>query len=194
VDGIKDTASSVLSLVCLFDAYQWLACLMTWVPVYGSLPRNCLFACLRYSGFQSLCHYMYIYIYTHDVLGGKVSILGGHRLLPAILSKILDVYMCPIPNGFRDRALSLYSRLYTIQTSNTPCPHTSYKVYWCWRRNFRKWIILRKLYQLCHWNDTILETVRNVSFLSTILELYSEIAQSQKAFAIGHMYIYTPFS
>jgi hypothetical protein len=29
--------------------------------------------------------------------------------------------MCPIPNGFRDTAASLY----TVQTSNTPCPHTS---------------------------------------------------------------------
>jgi hypothetical protein len=27
--------------------------------------------------------------------------------------------------GFRDRAISLY----TVQTSNTPCPHTSCKVY-----------------------------------------------------------------
>jgi hypothetical protein len=42
--------------------------------------------------------------------------------------------MYPIPNGFQGRAISLY----TVQTSNTPCPHTSCKVHWCWRRNFRK--------------------------------------------------------
>jgi hypothetical protein len=31
------------------------------------------------------------------------------------------MYMRPIPNGFRDRAISLYSTvLYTVQTSNTP--------------------------------------------------------------------------
>jgi hypothetical protein len=36
----------------------------------------------------------------------------------------------------------------------------------------------------------VLEMVRNMSFLSTILELYSEIALSQKPFGIGHMYIY----
>jgi hypothetical protein len=29
--------------------------------------------------------------------------------------------MCPIPNGFRDRAISLYSALYTVQPSNAPC-------------------------------------------------------------------------
>jgi hypothetical protein len=51
--------------------------------------------------------------------------------------------MCPIPNGSRDRAISLYSTLYTVQTSNTPCPHTDCKVHWCWRWNFRKCIILR---------------------------------------------------
>jgi hypothetical protein len=37
----------------------------------------------------------------------------------------------------------------------------------------------------------VLETVRNISFLSTILELYSEIGVSRKPFGIGHMYIYT---
>jgi hypothetical protein len=42
----------------------------------------------------------------------------------AILSKEIYMYMCPIPNGFIDRAISLY----TVQTSNTPCPHTSFKV------------------------------------------------------------------
>jgi hypothetical protein len=35
----------------------------------------------------------------------------------------------------------------------------------------------------------VLDTVRNISFLSTILELYSEITLSQKPFRIGHMYI-----
>jgi hypothetical protein len=35
----------------------------------------------------------------------------------------------------------------------------------------------------------VLETVRNI-FLSTILELYSEITLSRGPFGIGHMYIY----
>jgi hypothetical protein len=30
-----------------------------------------------------------------------------------ILSKKVYMHMCPIPNGFRDRAISLYSTLYT---------------------------------------------------------------------------------
>jgi hypothetical protein len=62
-----------------------------------------------------------------------------------ILSKKVYMYMCPIPNGFRDRAISLYSTLYTVQTSNTPWPHTSCKVRWCCRWNIRKYIILSKL-------------------------------------------------
>jgi hypothetical protein len=37
----------------------------------------------------------------------------------------------------------------------------------------------------------VLETVRNFSFLTAILELYSEIALSRKPLGIGHMYIYT---
>jgi hypothetical protein len=41
----------------------------------------------------------------------------------------------------------------TVQTSNTPYPHTSCKVHWCWQWNFRKCIILGKLHQLCHLNN-----------------------------------------
>jgi hypothetical protein len=36
------------------------------------------------------------------------------------------------------------------QTSKTPYPHTNWKVHWCWQRNFRKCIVLGKMYQLCH--------------------------------------------
>jgi hypothetical protein len=40
-------------------------------------------------------------------------------IVSVILSKKVYMCMCPIPNGFRDRAISLYSTLYTVQTSNT---------------------------------------------------------------------------
>jgi hypothetical protein len=36
---------------------------------------------------------------------GKVNILGGHNV---ILNKKVYMRMCPIPKGFRDRAISLY--------------------------------------------------------------------------------------
>jgi hypothetical protein len=44
-----------------------------------------------------------------DVLEGKVSILGGHSM-GHFKKKAICVYMCPIPNAFRDRATSLYRR------------------------------------------------------------------------------------
>jgi hypothetical protein len=47
-------------------------------------------------------------------------------------------------------------------------------------------------YQLCHLkNEYRLETVRNISFLSRMLEMYSEIALFRKPFGIGYKYIYT---
>jgi hypothetical protein len=46
-------------------------------------------------------------------------------IVSVILCKKVYMYMYPLPNGFRDRAVSLY----TVQTSNTPCPHTSCKVH-----------------------------------------------------------------
>jgi hypothetical protein len=39
----------------------------------------------------------------------------------------------------------------------------------------------------------LLDTVRHISFLSTILELYNEIAHLGNPFGIGYMYIYTFF-
>jgi hypothetical protein len=38
------------------------------------------------------------------VQGGNVNILGGHSIGQVYM------YMCPIPNGFRDKAISLYRR------------------------------------------------------------------------------------
>jgi hypothetical protein len=58
-----------------------------------------------------------------NVPGGKLSTL--EVIISVILSKKLHTYMCAIPNGFRDTAISLY----TVQTSNTTCPHTSCKVH-----------------------------------------------------------------
>jgi hypothetical protein len=60
-------------------------------------------------------------IYVQDVPGGKVSILGGHSI--GHFKQNVYVYVCPIPNGFRDRAISLYSTLYTVQTSKARRPH-----------------------------------------------------------------------
>jgi hypothetical protein len=38
---------------------------------------------------------------------GKIKILGGHSIGHS--KQKLYMYMCPIPNGFRDTAISLYS-------------------------------------------------------------------------------------
>jgi hypothetical protein len=101
-------------------------------------------------------------------------------IVSVILSKKVHMYMCPIPKGFRDRAISLYSTLYTVQTSNAPYAHMNCKVHWCCRWNFRKYIILGKLYKLCHlnhkyrysfgsvqWNSSISESVRNWTHIDT---------------------------
>jgi hypothetical protein len=103
--------------------------------------------------------------WTHDMvkLGLIYSVFQEERLIfwevivSVILSKKVYMYICSIMNGFRDRAISYY-RLHKrisrcTQASNMPCPHMSCKVHWCWRWNFRKCIILGKLYQLCHLNN-----------------------------------------
>jgi hypothetical protein len=92
-------------------------------------------------------YYVTCFIHVQNVPGGRVSIMGGHSV--CFSKQKLYMYMRPIPNGSWDRAISLYN----VQTSNTPCPHMSCKVHWCWRWNFRKCIILVKLYQLYHLNN-----------------------------------------
>jgi hypothetical protein len=42
-----------------------------------------------------------------DVPGENVNILGGHSIGHS--KETVYMYLCPIPNGFRDRAVSLYS-------------------------------------------------------------------------------------
>jgi hypothetical protein len=84
--------------------------------------------CVIYPSSLSLSLYMYIYIYIYRVSQEERS-LFWEVIVSVILSKIVYMFMCPIPNGFRETAGSLYSTLYTVQTSNTPCPHTSCKVH-----------------------------------------------------------------
>jgi hypothetical protein len=66
--------------------------------------------------------------HIQNVSGGKV--IFWKVMVSVILSKEkVYMYMCPIPSSFRDRAISVYSTLFTVQASNTPCPHTSCKVH-----------------------------------------------------------------
>jgi hypothetical protein len=98
-------------------------------------------------------------------------------------STCIYMYMCSIPNGFRDRAISLYSTLYTVQTSNTLCPHTSCKVHWCWWWNFRKCIIiLNKLYEFWRLKNKYWYKKQCVIILS-----YQETILSRKPFGIAHI-------
>jgi hypothetical protein len=46
----------------------------------------------------------------------KVNFLGGHSI--GHYKQKLYMYMCPILNGFRDRATSLYSTLYTVHCTD----------------------------------------------------------------------------
>jgi hypothetical protein len=48
-----------------------------------------------------------VYDTIQGVTGGKVNILGGHSVGHS--KQKMYMYMCPIPNGFRDRAISLYN-------------------------------------------------------------------------------------
>jgi hypothetical protein len=43
------------------------------------------------------------------VLGVMINIQGGHSIGHSKKKNCIRTYMCPIPNGFRDRAIPLYS-------------------------------------------------------------------------------------
>jgi hypothetical protein len=120
--------------------------------------------------------------------GWKVSILGGH-IIGHSRQKWCIMYMCPSPNCFWDRAISLYSTLYRRATCHVltwvaKCIHVNSgifenilyyvnpAIFVTWRRN------------------TGVKSVSNISFLSTILEMYSEITLPRKRFGVEHVYIY----
>jgi len=46
---------------------------------------------------------MNICVYIQDVPGGNVNILGGHSIGHSKQKMYMNT--CPIPNGFRDRAI-----------------------------------------------------------------------------------------
>jgi hypothetical protein len=50
--------------------------------------------------------YYFAFLFLYSVPGGKVNILGGHSK-----QKKKSMYVCPIPSGFRERAISVYSSL-----------------------------------------------------------------------------------
>jgi hypothetical protein len=61
------------------------------------------------SFFQIISHLLhYLPVLYMAVPGGKFSILGGHSTGHS-KHKHLRVYVCPIPNGFRDRGISPYT-------------------------------------------------------------------------------------
>jgi hypothetical protein len=130
--------------------------------------------------------------FIQGIPGEKVSILGRHSIGHSKQTK-LYVYMCPIPNGFRDRAISLYSSkivdkkdiLRTVSDTGAYC----YK--------WQSWYILpsiihfRKFHRQ-HQCTLQLVWVHGLLLVCTVyIVLYSEIALSRKPFGMGHMYIYT---
>jgi hypothetical protein len=110
----------------------WIGCWIHWLPLMNMLcisSRECFthIACywkffllhyVRTRGHKPLYTWIYIYIYirthAHTHTRRKVNILGGHSI--GILSIEVYMYMCPIPNGFRDTDIS-----YTVhcKMSNT---------------------------------------------------------------------------
>jgi hypothetical protein len=52
---------------------------------------------------------LFVTLQIHGVAGGMFYILGGHSIGHSKQKLYMD--MCPIPNGFRDTAISLYRGL-----------------------------------------------------------------------------------
>jgi hypothetical protein len=132
-------------------------------------------------GHVSLLHVFVTYI--QSVSGEKFYILGGHSTTQSQQKK-LYMYMCHIPNGFRDRAISLYSSrivdkkeiLHTVCNTGIYC--SSDKVGTVYLRKFHRQH--QCTLQLVWGHGVLLDCT-----------VYSEIALSRKPFGIEHMYFYT---
>jgi hypothetical protein len=140
--------------------------------------------------------YIYIYIHTHTHThtqgfpGGKVNILGGHS--DGHSKQVLYMYLCPIPNDFRDSDVSLYSckivdKKKILRTvSNTGIYSPSDKV-----GTVYLVLYISKISPSTSMHFATRVRTWRVSRLYRLYSvLYSEIALSRKPFVIGHMYIY----
>jgi hypothetical protein len=99
-------------------------------------------------------------------------------IVSIILSKevYIYIYICRWSHsyGFRDKTISPYgSTLYTVQTNNTSCPHTSCKVHWSWRWNFRKCIILGNGTDFVTW--TINTDIRNSTYYLFLINNFGTV-------------------
>jgi hypothetical protein len=147
--------------------------------------RYCVFQIIENRTMDNVQNTIIVLIYHRHKLPKEERSIFWKDMLSVILSENLFMYMCPIPNGFRDTAVSLYSSsvstpktvlpfrmwisvkrqlafvtadsdivgmLWKYRTSSErpnmliSCPHKSCKMHRCWRWNFRKCIILSKLY------------------------------------------------
>jgi hypothetical protein len=94
--------------------------------------------------------------------------------------------MCPIPNGFRDRPVDVVARIRQRQDAlRRATRHVLTRVEKC--NDIDGGIFENVLYYVNCTNFITSaintgKTVHNISLLSTILELYSEIALSRKPF------------
>ena len=94
-----------------------------------------------------------IYIYIYIVSQEERSIFW-EVIVSVILSKILYMNMYPIPNGFQDRAIWLYSGLAwvpSIVLPSRPAAPLSEACESVWSVEFSNFYY--KLYQLCHLNN-----------------------------------------
>jgi hypothetical protein len=69
-------------------------------------------------------NYLYSYIVSQEE---RLNILEAHTFGHSKKKSIM--FMCPTANDFRYSSIALYSTLYSVQTNNTPCSHTSCKVH-----------------------------------------------------------------
>jgi hypothetical protein len=72
----------------------------------------CLVECR--TTYKMFCYGHKYKAHIEGVPGGKVNNLGGHSIGHS--KQKLCMYMCPIPNGFRNRAILPYSTLYRRET------------------------------------------------------------------------------
>jgi hypothetical protein len=135
-----------------------------------------------------IAYLKYFIHYIQSVRGGKVSNMG---VVSVILKKKVYMYMCHIPNGFRDRVISLYNSKIVYKKDITQCFWYRYLLFkWQSWYNLPSIIHFRKFHRQ---HQCTLQVVwgHGVSLVCTVYSvLYSEITLFRKPFGIGHMGIY----
>jgi hypothetical protein len=109
----------ICECVCVCMCVSVCVCMCVHIYMYVCVSV-CLYVCVHVCMYCVCVGYIYIYRMSQEEMSIFCEVT-----VPVILSNKHYMYMCPIPNGFQDRAISLYKSLDLAPNNVLPTHRTA---------------------------------------------------------------------